>query len=169
MFAKWLDKLQPSMMTALRYAAAVALTVGFLVLYKLIFGSGHPYLVGLFPVILCAVFLREGPSVVSLVLTAVFIDRYEAKDEDALIQGLGLVLVFAEGFIVIWIAAKRRHARARLAEALRRRSGELKELQTAYDELSEADRRRDLSNEQLKRSNKLMLDTLERILDRPDR
>ena len=168
MFAKWLNQLPPGMRTALRYAGAVVFTAAFLVCYKLVFGSGHPYLVGLFPVILCAIFLRVGPGVLSLVITAVFIDRYEARGESTLTHSLALVLLFAEGFILIWIAAKRRSARIRLAEALRRRSGELKQLQTAYDRLSEAARDRDQSNEQLKRSNKLMLDTLERILEKPD-
>lgn len=154
---------------ALRYAAALLLTLAFLTLYTLIFGSGHPYLVGLFPVILCAVFLRGGPGLVSLVITAAFINRYEAHSESIVTHTLAVVLFLAEGLAVIWIAEKRRLAQLHLAEALRRRDQELKELQIAHDKLTDTATNHDQSIEKLKRSNELMLDTLERILGKSNR
>ncbi len=163
----WFHNLRPRTRGAVRYVAAAVFTIAFLAGYLLTFGAGFPYLVGLFPVIVCAVLLCTGSGLLSLVLTVAYISRYEAKPQSMLVHSLALLFLVVEGLIVIWIAERRRKAQTQLAAALRQRSRELQALQKAHGRLSHAARSQGQSIEELKKSNKVMLDTLERILDTP--
>jgi hypothetical protein len=73
---------------------------------------------------------------------------------------MALVLLSAvEGSVLVWLQYKRQQAAAL-------REQELNELRPAYHRLASADAHEKLSVEKLRASNRIMLDTLDRFLER---
>lgn len=145
------------------------MTLLVLMAYRYFIGSGHPYLVGLFPVFLAAILLGTIPASVSLALTIVFILTFEDQSHQLSSRLFYSLIFVVEGAVVIWIIASWRRVRAQLAATLARRSRELAQLQQAHDKLKRETGESNRSLDQLRKTNHIMLDTLERILGRSNR
>ena len=139
---EWFDNLPNRVRQAAPFAVALLFTLAIIACYKTFIGSHHPYLVGLFPVMICSLFLRAAPSLVSLVVTAAFINVFDVNPAHLQDQILTTSIFLAEGVIVIWIASSRRKVHLQLLAVLKDRSQELEELETAHYKIAKTERER---------------------------
>jgi DNA repair protein RadC len=95
--------------------------------------------------------------------STIYIDMFVTTTDD---HSLFTFLYLAEGLIVLWIYRQRQQARARLASALLKREDELGKLQKVHDELVATSGEGERTANQLRESNRIMLETLDRILER---
>lgn len=150
-------------------AIGVSGTVLFLVAYKFFVAQGHPYLIGLFPVVLVAIFLDTLATIISLALTTVFIFVFEDYSQALWSRVLYSLVFILESSVVLWVIASRKHARYQLAQTLAQRNHEFNQLQKAHDKLARETTQHDKSIDDLRNSNRIMLETLERIINRSNR
>lgn len=160
----WYGRLPQRTATTVRYTLGVVTTVAFLAVYNVLVQPKHSYLIGLFPVIASAVLAGVGPALASLIITSVYIDYVITPPPN---HGHGfIVLFFLEGLIVLWMVRQRQEARKRLAQNLENRESELGSLRKMHDQLVKESAHRHQSIAMLQESNRIMIDTLERILDK---
>ncbi len=141
---------------AVNYFLAVLVTVVMMSSYEILFNSSRSYLVGLFPVIVCSLWLGIGEGIASLLVTMVYfgflLPQSPAK------QSVLTFLFLLEGAVVLWLAWKRE-------QSARKRERELVNLKKAQAKLLEQGDVDRQTTEQLRQSNQIMLDSLERILE----
>ena len=159
----WYEQLpRPATMVS-RYLLAILVTACTLGIYHLVAQPDHPYLIGLFPVIASAILVGVAPAILSLAITAFYIDSVVSPSAN----NLFVVTFCFEGLLVLWMVRQRVQARNQLRLNLRTRESELTKLRHLHDRLVEASSQRTKSLEQLQESNQIMIKTLERILDKP--
>ena len=159
----------PGARKLINVAIGVSATLLFLFAYKLIVGQGHPYLIGLFPVVLIAIFFEAITAVISLTLTAIFILAFEAHSQTIWSRGIYTLVFILESSVAIWVIASRKRTRIQLARTLEQRNHELDQLQKAHDKLAHETSQNHQSVEELRNSNRIMLETLERIIGKTNR
>jgi len=147
----------------------VSATLLFLFAYKLLAGQGHPYLIGLFPVVLIAIFFEAITAVISLILTALFILVIETHSQTTWSRVIYTLVFILESSAVIWVIASRKRTRIQLAQTLEQRNHELDQLQRAHDKLERETSQHNQSVDELRNSNRIMLETLERIIGKTNR
>ena len=161
-------RLPPPAKTAGRVIAALILTYIPIAAYNAIFQTSHPYLIALYPVIVCALLLGFWPGMIALGASALYFGHVLLQAAEPGEQLVMMVIFLMEGITVLWLVHVRRQAAIRLGMAMIQTELELVKIRRAYKHLTSQEKRVNLSAGQLRESNRIMIDTLERILDEHD-
>lgn len=94
-------RLKRKVRLAASYGLAVLLTVTLMYSYEQFFNVSRSYVVGLFPVIVCSLWLGIGQGAVSLALLTVYFGLF--LPEGPLRQVLLTALFLLEGAVVLWL------------------------------------------------------------------